>query len=410
MPPEPSATTAPPVAEGARGRRPRSGGSFALAGAILAVFLMASTAPSPMYAIYQREWHFSSTVLTVVFAVYMLGILAALVLFGSLSDHLGRRPVLLGSIALEAISLLVLALAPGVRWLCVGRVLQGLATGAVTSAVSATLLDFQPGGSGRGPLVNGVAAAGGMAVGSVLAGALVQFAPAPTELSYLVLIAALVLLFLGVLVMPEPVTGRRAELRRILRPQRPTVPEGRGRTFALLATTMLSAWTIGGMFMSLGPSVASGLVEHNSHFVGGLTVTVLAGVGSIAQVLASGWHGTRAVRLAVPLLLIGLAAVAVAVVVGSAALLFAGSVVLGAGWGLMFAGGFRMLSALATPEQRAGTSAMIYVVAYLSAGGSSILLGHLTTLFGLDNATIVFAAAAGAFAVLAGIGSGRQRG
>ncbi|PRW62770.1 MFS transporter [Actinopolyspora mortivallis] len=384
-------------------------GSFALAATVLAVFLAASTAPSPMYALYQRQWHFSSTVLTVVFAVYMVGVLAALLLFGSLSDQLGRRPVLLGATALEAVSLLVLAFAPGVGWLCAGRVLQGLATGAVTSAVSATLLDFQPRGSGRGPLVNGSAAAAGMAVGSVLAGALVQFAPAPTRLSYLVLVAALVVLFLGILAMPEPVTGRRAGVRRILRPQRPTVPRGQGRAFALLATTMLAAWTVGGMFMSLGPSVAAGLAEGAPRLAGGLTVTVLAGVGSVAQVLAAGWHGTRAVRLAVVPLVVGLAAVAGAVVLDSAVLLFAGSLVLGAGWGLMFTGGFRMLSALATPDQRAGTSAMIYVVAYLSAGGSSILLGYLTTLFGLDTATIVFAVAAATFAVLAGVGSGRRR-
>ncbi|SDP73370.1 Predicted arabinose efflux permease, MFS family [Actinopolyspora xinjiangensis] len=409
MPPDPTATTAAPATGRTHPGRLSGTGSFALAGALLAVFLMASTAPSPMYAIYQREWGFSSTVLTVVFAVYMIGILTALLLFGSLSDQLGRRPVLLGAVGLEIVSLLVLAFAPGVGWLCAGRILQGLATGAVTSAVSATLLDFQPPGSGRGPLVNGIAASAGMAVGSAMAGALVQFAPAPTELSYLVLIAALAVLFLGVLAMPEPVTGPAAPARRILRPQRPIVPEGQGRTFALLATTMLAAWTVGGMFMSLGPSVAGGLVEGGSHFVGGLTVTALAGVGSVGQVLASGWHGTRAVRLAVPLLLIGLAAVAAAVILANAVLLFGGSVVLGAGWGLMFMGGFRMLSALAKPEQRAGTSAMIYVVAYLSAGGASILLGYLTTLFGLDTATIVFAVAAGVFTVLAGIGSGRGR-
>ncbi|WP_019856240.1 MFS transporter [Actinopolyspora mortivallis] len=408
MPTEPAVDTASPPSP--RPRRALSQtGSFALAATVLAVFLAASTAPSPMYALYQREWHFSSTVLTVVFAVYMVGVLAALLLFGSLSDQLGRRPVLLGATALEAVSLLVLASAPDVGWLCAGRVLQGLATGAVTSAVSATLLDFQPQGSGRGPLVNGSAAAAGMAVGSVLAGALVQFAPAPTRLSYLVLVAALVVLFLGILAMPEPVTGRRAELRRILRPQRPTVPRGRGRTFALLATTMLAAWTVGGMFMSLGPSVAAGLADSAPRLAGGLTVTVLAGVGSLAQVLAAGWHGTRAVRLAVAPLVVGLAAVAGAVVLDSAVLLFAGSLVLGAGWGLMFTGGFRMLSALATPDQRAGTSAMIYVVAYLSAGGSSILLGYLTTLFGLDAATIVFAVAAATFTVLAGVGSGRLR-
>lgn len=374
--------------------------SFVLAGTILGLFLAASTAPSPMYAIYQQQWGFSSTVLTVVFAVYMVGTLAALLLFGSLSDHIGRRPVLLGALALEVVSLVMLAAAPGVGWLLAGRVLQGVATGAVTSAVSGALLDFQPPGTSRGPLVNGVAAASGMALGSALAGALVQYAPAPTVLSYVVVTAGLLLSMLGVVVMPESGSGSP---RQALRPQRPTVPTGHRATFALLSTTMLASWTVGGMFMSLGPSVAKGLVGASPYLVGGLTVTVLAGFGSLAQLALSGWTGRRAVRVGAPLLVAGLVGVAAAVVTGSAVVLFGGSVVLGIGWGLMFMGGFRMLSALASPEHRAGTSATIYIVAYLSAGTSSILLGYLTTAFGLDAATITFAAAAALFAVIAGL-------
>ncbi len=395
--------TGPPARRGrspvTRGLSDR--GAFALAGTILGLFLTASTVPSPMYAIYQQQWGFSSTVLTAVFAVYMVGTLAALLLFGSLSDHIGRRPVLLGSLALEIASMVLLAVAPGVGWLYVGRTLQGLATGAVTSAVSGALLDFQPPGTSRGPLVNGVAAASGMAFGSLLSGLLVQFAPAPTTLSYLLVTGGLLLTVIGVLAMPE--SSGTGSLRQALRPQRPTVPAGRRTAFALLATAMLASWTVGGMFMSLGPSVAEGLVGANPYLVGGLTVTMLAGFGSLAQLVLSGWSGKRAVRVGACLLVAGLAGLAGAVVAGDAVALFGSSVVLGIGWGLMFMGGFRVLSALAGPDDRAGTSAMIYIVAYLSAGTSSVALGFLTTVFGLDTATITFAVVSALFAVVAGL-------
>ncbi len=374
--------------------------AFWSVGGLLALFLMASTAPSPMYAIYQQRWGFSATVLTEVFAVYMVGILAALVLLGGLSDKIGRRPVLLASVALEIVSMVVLAFAPGVGWLLLGRVLQGIATGAATSAISGSLLDFQPAGTGRGATINAVAAGAGMAVGSAAAGLLVQFAPMPTTLSYLLLIAAFVVSLAVLWAMPEPVRVS-GSLRDSLRPQRPTVPAGRGKVFALLATTMLATWSVGGMFMSLGPSVAKGLVGGSSYLVGGLAVGAVTGVGAIAQLLLSGWSARRSVRVAAPLLIIGLAGVAASVLAGSAAMFFGGAVVLGIGWGLMFVGGFRLMTALADPDNRAGTASMIYVVAYLSSAVPSVLLGVLTTHIGLTTSTLIFAIAAALFAAVA---------
>ena len=374
--------------------------AFWSVGGLLALFLMASTAPSPMYAIYQQRWGFSATVLTEVFAVYMVGILAALVLLGGLSDRIGRRPVLLASVALEIVSMVVLAFAPGVGWLFLGRVLQGIATGAATSAISGSLLDFQPAGTGRGATINAVAAGAGMAVGSAAAGLLVQFAPMPTTLSYLLLIAGFAVSLAVLWAMPEPVLVS-GSLRDSLRPQRPTVPAGRGKVFALLATTMLATWSVGGMFMSLGPSVAKGLVGGGSYLIGGLAVGAVTGVGAIAQLLLSGWSGRRSVRVAAPLLIVGLAGVAASVLVGSAAMFFGGAVVLGIGWGLMFVGGFRLMTALADPDSRAGTASMIYVVAYLSSAVPSVVLGILTTHIGLTTSTLIFAIAAALFAAVA---------
>ncbi|GAA0506643.1 MFS transporter [Saccharopolyspora subtropica] len=376
--------------------------SFWLVGAVYALFLMASTAPSPMYAVYQQRWHFTNTVLTEVFAVYAVAILLALLLFGSLSDHIGRRPVLLAALAGEIVAMLVLAAAPGVGWLYVGRALQGLATGVATSAISGALLDFQRSGTNRGSLLNGVAASIGMALGSLVAGALVQFAPGPTLTSYLLLVLGFVLAVPAVVAMPEPV-ARRSALRDVLRPQRPTVPAGKGTAFALMATTLLASWIVGGMFMSLGPSVAKNLVRGNPHLVGGLAVAVLAGCGGLAQLVLSRWSAHRAVRTGAPLMIAGLAAVASSALGHDAVVFFAGSAVLGVGWGLMFMGGFRMLTGLATPEDRAGTSAMIYVVAYLSAGVPSVVLGFVSTVFSLTTATVVFAATAALFATIAAL-------
>lgn len=382
--------------------------AFRFIGALLGLFLMASTAPSPMYAIYQRRWDFSTTVLTEVFAAYMVGILAALVLLGGASDRIGRRPVLFAAVAVEIASLAMLALAPGVGWLFLGRTLQGLATGAATSAISGSLLDFQPAGSNRGATVNAVAAGAGMAVGSAATGVLVQFAPLPTTLSYFLLIAAFALALPLLRAMPEPVRAAGPP-RAALRPQLPTVPRGRGKAFALLATTMLATWSVGGMIMSLGPSIATSATGGGSHVVGGLAVGAVTGTGALAQLLLSSWSGQRAVRVGAPLLVVGLGGVSGSVLFAGSALFFTGAVVLGIGWGLVFMGGFRLLTALADPGSRAGTASMIYVVAYLSSAVPSVCLGVLTTRIGLVGSTLVFAAVAALFAVFARVGA-RVRG
>lgn len=376
---------------------------FWFTGVLLCVFLMASTAPSPIYSIYQQHWHFSAAVLTAVFAIYALALLASLILLGSLSDHIGRKPVLIAALVLEFISMVVLAFAPSVGWLYAGRVLQGLATGAATSTISGALLDLQPPGKKLGPIVNTVSATAGVALGAGLAGTLVQFAPVPTVLTYVVLLAAFALAIPVVAVLPEPRAVSGKSLLEALRPQTPSVPAGKRVTFALLATTMLASWTVGGMFMSLGPSVVKGLVSGSPYFIGGLTIAVLGGVASIAQAALRNLPEVRIVRLGSPFLVVGLAILSWSLVSHNILLFFAGTIALGMGWGPVFMGGFRMMTALAPPEHRAGTSAMIYVVAYTSAAVPAVTLGFLATALGLVTTTIIFTVIASIFAVIAGL-------
>jgi len=104
-----------------------------LQAAIVLAFFAASTAPSPLYAVWREAWGFSALVLTVVFASYAFALLAALLVLGKLSDHRGRRVVMLGGIVLEFVSVLAFWQADSVGWLIAARALQGVATGIATS-------------------------------------------------------------------------------------------------------------------------------------------------------------------------------------------------------------------------------------------------------------------------------------
>ena len=160
-----------------------------LQASIIVAFLAASSAPTPLYAVYQAKWGFTPITITTVFGIYALAVLAALLTVGSLSDYVGRRPVLLSAIVIQAAGLVVLSQANGVLELVIGRILQGLATGAAAGAVGAGMLDLD---RARGTLANAIAPVTGTATGALLSGLLVEYLPAPTRLVYLVLLAIVV--------------------------------------------------------------------------------------------------------------------------------------------------------------------------------------------------------------------------
>ena len=168
--------------------------AFFLQASITVFFLAGSAAPTPLYAFYQREWGFSPIITTVVFGVYALAVLTALLIVGSLSDHIGRRPVLLAAIAVQAATMLLFATADSVTLLLAARIVQGLATGAAVGAVGAGLVDLH---RSRGTLANAVAPITGTATGAIGAGLLVQYLPDPAHLVYLILFGIFIVQWIG---------------------------------------------------------------------------------------------------------------------------------------------------------------------------------------------------------------------
>src|SRR3954471_6547677 len=154
--------------------------AYGLVAAIIGLALFASGTPSPLYATYRELWGFSPVVLTLVYATYAFGVLAALLLAGRLSDEIGRRPVLLTALATLMGATVLFALADSVVWLFVARAVQGMATGLALGAASAALLDLHPRRDPAGAgLANGVVSAGGLGLGGLVSALLVQLAPAP---------------------------------------------------------------------------------------------------------------------------------------------------------------------------------------------------------------------------------------
>src|SRR3954452_1054067 len=231
--------------------------AFALVAAIIGLALFASGTPSPLYGTYRELWGFSSLVLTLVYATYAFGVLGALILAGRVSDQVGRRPVLLVALAALMGATVVFMLADSVVWLFVARGVQGLATGLALGAASAALLDLHPRRDPAGVgLTNGVVSAGGMGLGVLVSATLVQLLPAPRVLPYVALFALFAIAFAGVWRMPEPVAAR-GRLR--LTPHRPRVPAGVRRRFLLAGLGVLSSWSLGGLFLPLGPELSAEL-------------------------------------------------------------------------------------------------------------------------------------------------------
>lgn len=352
-------------------RLPRAA-AFALLVSIAVALLAGSSAPTPLYAVYQAEWGFSPITVTVVFGVYAVAVLAALLVFGRLSDHVGRRPMLLAALALQVVVMVVFATAGGVPELLLARVLQGLSTGAALGAIGAGLLDLD---RARGTVANAVAPLTGTATGALVAAVLVQYLPSPTQLVYVLLGGVFVVQWAGVALMAEtaaPRPGARASLR----PQF-ALPAATRRPLLVAIPALVAMWSIGGFYASLGPSLVRLVAGSDWIVLGSLALFVLAGSGALAVLLLGDANPQRMMGLGTFALMVGVGVTLVATLVTSATVFFAGAVVAGGGFGATFQGVLRTVVPTAALHQRAGVLSLVFVVSYLALGLPAIVGGVL---------------------------------
>jgi MFS family permease len=350
--------------------------SFVLLMSMAVSFLAGSSAVSPLYPLYQAQWGFSPITTTAIFGIYAVAVLCALLVFGALSDHVGRTPVLLVSVLIQVVTMILFARAGSVLALFVARVVQGLSTGAAVGAIGAGLLDLD---RSKGTLANAVAPVLGTATGGLVSGLALHFLPMPTTLVFLVLGAVFVVQAGGVLLVPEtaaPRPGAWASLRPRLQ-----LPPRLRPAMLTAAPLLVAAWATVGFYGSLGPGLVKQLSGATSLLWGGLSVFTFAASGAAAVFALRSWDARPMTWMGAAGLLGAVGASLFAVHVGSAGLIFAASVLGGIGFGAAFQGAIRSVVPHAAAHERAGVLSVVYIVSYLAMGVPAVL-GGLCVVYG----------------------------
>ena len=382
-----------------RPRVSRRTGFWAVAFSFLAVTAF-STTPSALYGLYERQLHLSSLTITLVYAVYALGVVASLLLAGHLSDWYGRRAVLIPAVGLAAAAALVFISWKSLPALIAARVLTGLALGATAAAATAFITDLDSGPDGvptrRAGIVATTANVGGLALGPLVSGLLARYLHDGLTLPYLLTLAALVIALFALAIAPEghpPVQPRPR-----YRPQRLSAPENaRGRFFAAI-TAVFVTFSAGGLLAGLSGTFLAGPLHHPSPALTGSAIFVTFGSGVVVQTTTTSWPIRRLVVTGIAMITVGLS-----VFVASAwttppslALFLIGGAIVGGGIGGIFRGSLGVVISTSGPEDRAGALATFFMAGYVGVSLPVLGIGLALRYFSPRVTLLAFGLAVGA--------------
>ncbi|GBQ94286.1 multidrug resistance protein [Acetobacter nitrogenifigens DSM 23921 = NBRC 105050] len=353
---------------------------------ILFLFLGASAAITPLYPLYHEQWQATLPMLQAAFAVYALTLLLALLCFGSLSDHLGRRPVVWLAIAIEISAMLQFSIAGSIAEVIRGRALQGLATGIATSALSAGLQDAH---RERGGLISGMIPMGSMAALALGSALLAKFAPQPLHFVFYILTAAMIIAACLLFIVPETVSRIPGALVSLW--PRVHVPHAARAAMWRIAPASVAVWALAGLLLSLGPTIAR-IANHDSGgaLLGGSVVAVVMTSALVAMVAHLTGSGVSLLRRGAVAVLAGLPLVLISLHVVSSPVFLLGASIAGAGLGLTVQGSLRIIVPLAESHERAGLAAGYFVMSYLAFSAPAFAAGFAVNVIGLRETTDIY--------------------
>jgi predicted MFS family arabinose efflux permease len=362
----------------------------------LAVAMLGTTLPTPLYGLYRDRFGFSELMVTVVFASYAAGVIGALLVAGRLSDAIGRRRVLLPGLVLSAASAVVFLLAGSLAMLLVGRVLSGLSAGIFTGTATATLLDLAaPERRGRATLVASGATMTGLSLGPLLAGVLSELAGSPLRLSFWVDLALLVPAAALMWAMPEPL-GPTGRLR--LHVQRPGIPAEVRGVFLRAALAGFAGFAVLGLYSAVIPGFLGQSLGIDDRATIGAVAAVVFASSTVGQTLLTPLFREEALAIGSGGLLVGAALLAFGLGLSSLPLLLAAGVIAGLGHGLSFRAGLAAINQGSSPSHRAEAASSFFLVAYVAISLPVVGVGVLASAVGLSLAGVVFAVVVGALA------------
>ena len=372
---------------------------FWVVAAVFVIVQAGGTLPIPLYVIWQPRFGFHAGVLTLIFAVYAVGTLLALLLISPLSDQLGRRPALASAVAFSAASTGVFLVANSIGALLVARFLSGVASGIVAATAAAALAELEPRGRSRRASLTATAAnLGGLGLGALFAGVIAQYGHNPTKLVFWIYIAALLPTLLGLATVPETVHGSHPVQWR---PKGLQVPRNARRRFALVGGAIFCAYTLNGLFSSLVPSFLAGSLHEHNHAIAGTIAAAIFLIAAVSQLLLHRLTPRSALSLGLAMLILSLALIEVALWSGNLVVFLAGTFAGGLAVGLAFMGGLATVNLIAEPQHRAEVVAAFLSCAFAGLTIPSVAVGLASQSLGTRDSTLYCALLIGALAVIA---------
>ena len=373
--------------------------SFWVAAAIAAIALWTSAAPTVTYPLYAEEWKLTTSTTTAIFAVYPIVLVVALAVFGNLSDYIGRRSAMLIGLGLSFAGVVLFAAAPSVEWLFAGRALMGLGVALSLSPATAAMVDFSaPGQQKRASAVTTASTAVGIVLAVLVGGALIEYAPLPTHLNFVVLAVVVAVVWAFAWFLPRHTAD---EARGRWRPRGITVPRGIRHIFVIGAVSVTAAFLVGVIMLSLGADIAQELIQSDNALVNGSVLALNAAAIAVAAIALRNVRPVNLVMLGALATVVGLAVMFASSVQHSLPLFLVAAVITGFGYSLLFGGGLGIVSAAAPAHHRAGTLSAVYLISYFFQGTTALFLGALATGFDLQLALEVGAAVVSVFALAA---------
>lgn len=378
-------------------------GAYSLLLVLSGVALGVSGLPAPLYGMYEEKWHLSPLSTTLVFAVYAVAALGAVLVSGKISDVVGRKPVLLGALVAMIVGLGVFLIADSMAMLIVARVIHGAAVGSIVVAGAAALLDLRPDHGVRSGQLSGVSFNIGMTVAILGSAVLAQYAPYPMRTPYAIVAVICALLAVGVIALREPHLSRTRGPIRIAKPAVPAAIRG---DFWFAALGVTASWSVLGVLLSLYPSLAAQQTHVHNLVFGGAVVGATAFSAAMAQLFStriparlSAIYGDVGMAVALVLTVPVLAT-------HSWPLVLAAAGVLGASFGLGFGGSLRHLSHVVPSDRRGETMSAFYLIAYSAMAVPTLVAGWAATRWPLGEVFPWFAyAVAVACLIAAGVGA-----
>ena len=381
---EPADGVAPVRSTSAVGRTLGRRASFWVVTAVVVHTLWTSAAPSMTYRLYASEWGLTPTGTTAIFAVFPVVVVAVLILSGDVSDYIGRRSTLLIGLSSSLVGTVLFAIAPSVLWVFAGRAFIGVGVGLSAGPAAAALLEFSADGQEtRASSINTVAQAVGIALPTIVGGALIQYAPYPTHLNFWVLWIALAILFAVAWFLPR--TGS-SKTRGRWQPKLPCIPRGIRKIFAASALAAASGYVIGGLMMSLGAQIAHDLVGSDNALVNGVAIALFAVAAGVVAVPGKRLTPRAAIMVGGASAIAGAALLALSTARHSLPIFVAAAAAGGTGFSLMYSGGLSLINANAPADRRGGVLSALYLVAFAMQAVIVLLLGAAATTWGLGRA------------------------